>query len=231
MSLANVSKRGCSATVGATLLYALCGFAPPTDPSAAYLRGVDATPELVTVVADQPNETDYRLGLSDRLRVTVYGEDDLSGAFQIDSAGFVRLPLIGEVHAAGLTARQLEAGIANILDGGYLEDARVAVEVTEYRPFFILGQVGKPGQYPCTNNMSALNAIALAGGFTQKAVESTIYVRHAGEAEERAISIDQQTRIYPGDIVRVPETAFWSVMDVVSPVAGIGYASVTAVKP
>src|SRR5208282_5087669 len=197
---------------GASLLVGLAASARAQD--APPLKGfVDDT----VIVSAQRTSNDYRFGPGDKLRVTVYGEDDLSGEFQIDGAGYVRLPLIGDLRAEGLTAHQLEARIKNALDRGYLNDARVAVEVKEYRPFYVIGQVNKPGEYPYVSNMSVLNAIALAGGYTGKAVESTLYVRHQGEVEEHAIETDQLTRIYPGDVVRVPETAFWSFADVLAP--------------
>jgi polysaccharide export outer membrane protein len=189
------------------------------------LRGQED--EVVVVTAPRRN-MDYTLGSGDKLRVTVYGEDDLSGEFQIDGAGTLRLPLIGQVRAAGLTAPELETRVEQALDSGYLLNARVAIEVTTYRPIYIIGQVNKPGEYAYVSNMSALNAIALAGGFTEKAVESTIFVRHEGEAEEHPLAADDLTRISPGDVLRVRETFFWSVSDVLSPLTGIGYIAATA---
>ena len=183
--------------------------------------------ETVVVSADRTT-SDYRFGPSDKLRVTVYGEDDLSGEFQIDSAGFIRLPLIGAMKAAGSTAHELETRVAQTLDDGYLADAHVSIEVTTYRPFYIIGQVGKPGEYPYVSNMSALNAVALAGGFTEKATESSVYVRHEGETEEHEVPVDEFTRIQPGDVVRVRETTFWRVVDVLSPLTGFGYVAAQA---
>lgn len=183
------------------------------------------------IVSAQRGSFDYRFGPGDKLRVTVYGEDDLSGEFQIDGAGYIRLPLIGQMKAAGATAHELETHVAQVLDDGYLADARVAIEVTTYRPFYIMGQIGKPGEYPYVSNMSALNAVALAGGFTEKAMELTIYVRHEGEAQEHEMVVDEMTRIEPGDVVRVPETTFWRVIDVLSPLTGFGYVAAQAVVP
>lgn len=198
------------------------------DASPPSLKGFED--ETVIVNGTRTN-SDYRFGPGDKLRVTVYGEDDLSGEFQIDGAGYVRLPLIGQVKAAGATAHELETHVAQTLDDGYLADARVAIEVTTYRPFYIIGQVSKPGEYPYVSNMSALNAVALAGGFTEKATESTIYVRHENEIEEHEVSVDELTRIEPGDVVRVPETTFWRVIDVLSPLTGFGYVAAQAAAP
>jgi polysaccharide export outer membrane protein len=180
--------------------------------------------ETVTVTGLRPAlDTDYKLGPSDKVRVTVYNEEDLSGEFQIDGSGYVRLPLIGQIRAAGLSAHQLEAQVEGALDSGYLKNPRVNIEVSTYRPFYI-GQVTRPGEYPYVSNMSALNAIALAGGYTDKAVESTLYVRHEGETREHPVQVDELTRIYPGDVVRVSETAFWTAAEVLSPLTTLLYA-------
>jgi protein involved in polysaccharide export with SLBB domain len=214
------------ALAGASLLVGLAASARAQDVPA--LKGVvDDT----IVVTAQRTSNDYRFGPGDKLRVTVYGEDDLSGEFQIDSAGFIRLPLIGQMKAAGATAHELETQVTQTLDDGYMADARVAIEVTTYRPFYIIGQISKPGEYPYVSNMSALNAVALAGGFTEKATETTLYVRHEGEAEEREVIVDEMTRVEPGDVVRVPETTFWRVVDVISPLTGFAYVAAQAIAP
>jgi protein involved in polysaccharide export with SLBB domain len=164
---------------------------------------------------------DYRLGTSDKIRVIVYGEEDLGGEYQIDATGFVRLPLIGQVKAGGLTAHDLEGNIVTALANGYLNDPHVNVEVTAYRPFYIVGEVLKPGEYPYANGMTASSAVALAGGFTPKAIQSTVYVRHQGESIEQRVAANEGTPIRPGDVVRVDSTTFWDVMDVLSPLAGV----------
>ena len=164
---------------------------------------------------------DYRLGTGDKVRVTVFSEADLSGEFQVDATGFLRLPMVGQVKAGGLTAHDLESGIRAALADGYLNDPRVAVEITTYRPFYIVGEVMKPGEYPYANGMTASTAVAVAGGFTPKAVESMIYVRHQGENAEQRLAATDATLIRPGDVVRVESTAFWDVIDVLSPLAGV----------
>jgi len=214
------------ALAGASLLVGLTVSARADDPPP--LKGFESDTVVVTA---QRTSNDYRFGPGDKLRVTVYGEEDLSGEFQIDSAGFIRLPLIGQMKAAGATAHELETQVAQTLDDGYLADARVAIEVTTYRPFYIIGQISKPGEYPYVSNMSAINAVALAGGFTEKATDSTLYVRHEGETEEHEITVDEMTRIEPGDVVRVPETTFWRVVDVLAPLTGFGFVAAQAVAP
>jgi len=165
--------------------------------------------------------TSYRLGTGDKVRVIVFGEDDLGGEFQIDSSGFVRLPLVGEVRAQGLTVQVLEDRIEAALGSGYLQRPRVNVEVTDYRPFYIIGEVNKPGQYPYVNDMSAPNAIALAGGYTEKAADSFLYVRRNGSTKEEEVPADETTRIEPGDVVRVPPTMFWAAITFAGPLSAI----------
>ena len=181
--------------------------------AAAAPAGADASPAY--------GGMDYRLGSGDKIHVTVYDEADLSGDFQVDATGLIRLPLIGQVRAGGLTAHEIESGIAAALAQGYLNDPKVAVEITTYRPFYIVGEVLKPGEYPYANGMTASSAIALAGGYTPKAVESVIYVRHQGENQERRLAATDATAVRPGDVLRVDSTAFWDVMDVLSPLAGV----------
>ena len=163
----------------------------------------------------------YRLGTGDKVRVTVYGEDDLGGEFEVDGNGAISLPLIGEVTAAGESASSLEQQIATKLADGYLNSPRVSVAISTYRPFYVIGQVNHPGQFPYVNGMSALNAVALAGGYTNQANEGTIYVRRNGSPREEELPADQMTSILPGDVVRVPESTFWAVMSVAGPLAGL----------
>ena len=162
----------------------------------------------------------YQLGAGDKVRVTVFGETDLSGDYQVDGSGVVRLPLIGTVRAIGSTAPALETTIAAALAQGYLKNPRVNVEIIAYRPFYIIGAVNKPGEYPYVDHMSALNAVALAGGFTDAAKQSIVYVRHEGSTVEEEVPTDEITHIRPGDVIRVKTTLFWDAMTVFSPLAG-----------
>ena len=166
-------------------------------------------------------EVPYRLATGDKVHVIVYGEDDLGGDFDVDGNGYVRLPLIGQVKASDLSAHELEDRIASLLSDGYLQNPRVSVAVVQYRPFYIIGEVNKPGEYPYVNDMNALNAVALAGGYTEKANSGFVYVRRNGETEEQRLPADQATQIRPGDVVRVPPTVFWSLVNVASPLSAI----------
>ena len=151
---------------------------------------------------------DYKLGTGDKVHMTVFCEDDLSGDFEVDGSGFLRLPLIGEARAAGLSVHEFEAKVASMLNDGYLKDAKVSVQITNYRPFYIYGEVNKPGEYPFVNEMSVPTAIALAGGFTFRADSSDVYVQRNGSQTEVELPANQATKIGPGDIVRVPERFF-----------------------
>jgi polysaccharide export outer membrane protein len=171
---------------------------------------------------------EYVLGPADKLKLTVFGEPDLSGDFAVDGAGFIRLPLIGEVRAAGFTSQQLEGAVANALSQGYLRTPKVAVEVSSYRPFYIIGAVNRPGQYPYVDHMNALNAVALAGGFNTQAVESVVFVRREASNKEEEVPVDRTTPIYPGDVVRVHTTIFSDLTSWLSPFSGVAASAATA---
>jgi polysaccharide biosynthesis/export protein len=163
----------------------------------------------------------YILGSGDHVRVTVYGETDLSGEYAIDGNGYIALPLVGDVKAAGLSAPQLQTAVENAYGSGYLNEPRVAVEVTTYRPFTIIGQVTRPGQYSYVNGMSIVNAVAMAGGYTPQASEDFVYIRHEGDTKETRVDTDQDVQVRPGDVVYVKRTAFWDLMSIATPVTAI----------
>lgn len=169
----------------------------------------------------QPSIPQYVLGSGDKVRVTVYGEDDLSGEYAVDGNGYISLPLIGDVKAAGLSAPALQMAVANAYGNGYVNEPRVSVEVTTYRPFTIIGQVERPGQYSYVNGMNVVNAVAMAGGFTPQAQESTVYIRHEGDAKEIRVDADQDVQVHPGDTVYVERSAFWALMSIATPVTAI----------
>jgi polysaccharide export outer membrane protein len=150
----------------------------------------------------------YVLGVGDRIKLTVYGEEDLSGEYEIGSAGVVALPLIGDIPAANKDVRSFEQAVRAKLNEGYLRDPRVSVQVVNYRPFFILGEVSKPGSYPYVNGMNVLNAVALAGGYTYRADRSGVTVVHANDASKKEYAAPEESAVAPGDILRVPERFF-----------------------
>lgn len=159
------------------------------------------------ISAASPSGT-YLLGPTDRIRLKVYGEADITGEYEVDSNGFVSIPLAGPVKAAGLTTRQLEKGIASALAKGIVRDPRVNVEIALYRPFYILGEVKKSGEYPYRTGLTVMDAVATAGGFTYRANENKVYLRRSGSTVEEIYALDSPVLIFPGDNVRVPERYF-----------------------
>ena len=148
----------------------------------------------------------YRLGSGDLLRVIVFGEEDLSGEFEVDDTGAVSFPLIGQVSAEGRTLRSFEAAVGERLREGYLKDPRVSIQVLSYRPFYIIGQVEEPGEYPFVSGMNVLNAVALSGGFTPRANTKKALITRDGS--EGAYPVTPQTLLEPGDMIRIPERFF-----------------------
>jgi polysaccharide export outer membrane protein len=153
-----------------------------------------------------PTAAVYRLDSGDKLRVIVFGEDDLSGEFEVDGTGTVSLPLTGQVGARGLTLREFEAAVEAMLSNGYLKDPRVSAEVLNHRPFYIIGEVQEGGEYPFVSGMNVLTAVALAGGYSYRANTAKVYITR--EAEELELPASADTRVLPGDVIRVPERFF-----------------------
>lgn len=183
-------------------LVAACADGPRTSaPAPVSAAGASDTPlpEDATV--------DYTLGTGDKLRVLVFGEPDLSGEFDVSGSGNVALPLIGQVRARGLTLSGLEDAIEAKFREGYLNNPRVSVEVLNYRPFYIYGEVENSGQYPYTNGMTVLNAVAVAGGYTYRANQTSVYITR-GEGDEVEYPASTSVKVLPGDVVRVPERFF-----------------------
>ena len=150
----------------------------------------------------------YVLGSTDRIRLKVYGEPDISGEYEIDAGGNVSVPLAGHIKAAGSTTRQLEKSITSALSKGIVRDPRVNVEIVSYRPYYILGEVKKSGEYPYRLGLTVMDAVASAGGFTYRANENKIYLRRAGAGVEEVYALDAPVPVFPGDNIRVPERFF-----------------------
>jgi len=149
-----------------------------------------------------------RLQAGEKIRVNVYGEASLSGDYQIDPSGFVSLPLAGTVKAAGLTQPELEQELTQKFRTQYLRNPKVTVSVLEFRPFYILGEIEKPGAYPYTSGLNVLSAIAIAGGTTYRASKSTVLIQHPGEAGLREYPLTSSIPVLPGDIIRIPQRYF-----------------------
>ena len=144
----------------------------------------------------------------EKIRVTVFGEDRLSGEYEIDPSGYVSLPLAGSIKAAGLGKPELEAALAKKFRSEYLRDPKVTVEVTSFRPFYILGEVTRPGEYGFKSGLNVMSGIAIAGGTTYRASRSTILIQHVGEAGFKEYPLSPTIPILPGDLIRVPQRYF-----------------------
>jgi len=190
-------------TVG--LVAACSGSPPPAVPTAAI---GEATPAVTTGNGGGASVAGYQLGPGDQVRLTVFRHEDLSGEFEIDGEGFFAMPLVGEIMTAGMTARQLENEIETRLQGGgYLVEPQVSIEVLNYRPFYIIGEVNNPGSYQYVSGMNVINAVALAGGFSYRADQDDIVISRGG-SEGPQIEALPDTAVLPGDIIEVPERFF-----------------------
>lgn len=199
MSVQRMSRRQALRSVVAGLLVG--GPLVLTSKLAPAAEGTPAAPATDDI-------SGYTLGSGDKIRVTVFGHEDLSGEFEVDGSGNVSLPLIRNVKAEGLTVRQLEQTIAGRLSPDYLLNPSVSVEVLNYRPFYIYGEVTKPGSYPFVNGMTVVNAVAMAGGFTYRARTSSVRIVRANDPQRKQISADKDTPVMPGDVIEVPERYF-----------------------
>ena len=167
-------------------------------------------PQLVAVAgpAAPVYDTAYHLGTGDKLRVVIYGQEGLTNTYAIDASGMITMPLIGRVPARGRTPAGLAGEIAAKLRNGYLREPSVAVEVETYRPFFILGEVAAPGQYPYVPNMTVESAVAIAGGFSPRARRDSVTITHTDGSGVARFVVPLGTSIGPGDTVQVGERWF-----------------------
>ena len=186
------------ATLGSLLLLvAACETAIPAGPSTSGEQ-----------VVQQQAVSAYTLGNGDQLRITVFGQPDLSGQFEVDGTGSISMPLIGQVEALGLSTPELEERIVEKLDGDYVLNPRVSAEVINYRPYYILGEVNRPGEYPYNSGLTVVNAVAAAGGWTYRARKNVVYIKSVGSNQEQAIELTTSTVVSPGDTIRIGERRF-----------------------
>lgn len=151
----------------------------------------------------------YRLGSGDVISIYVLGEEDLKREkVRLNDAGTIQYPVLGEVRVLGLTIGDLEQRITSGLKGRYLIDPKVTVDIDEYRPFFINGEVGRPGGYPYVPGLTLLKAVTIAGGFKDRASKSKMWVIREGDPAQKREKVDMNSPIYPGDIVTIEESFF-----------------------
>ena len=186
---------------------------PPVDQPTA-TRAVTVAPEGASVArsAQVPvhvsPDADYVLGSGDKLRITVFGEDNLSGEFNIGGNGQLAFPLIGDVPAAGRSVDAVAQAITAALKQGYIKDPRVSAEVLTFRPFYVFGEVNKPGEYPYENGLTVLNAVATAGGFSYRANKKFVFMKRVRDAKELRVRLTPELTLLPGDTVRIGERLF-----------------------
>ena len=186
-------------------LAAGCSSSPPPSVPVAAVGGAGPAGAGEAPIEDISG---YKLGPGDALRVTVFRHEDLSGEFSLDGEGYFALPLVGEILAGGHTARQVESQVEDALkSGGYLVDPQVSIEVLNYRPFYIIGEVNNPGSFAYVSGMTVINAVALAGGYTYRADQDDIIISRGGSSGPRIQALPD-TEVLPGDIVEVTERFF-----------------------
>jgi polysaccharide export outer membrane protein len=174
------------------------------QPQSYAVRRVAQVVPVAVAFEDGP----YTLDSGDRLRIVVFGQDAISNNYTVDAQGQVSLPLVGAVEARGLTTAQLSSAIAGRLKSGFVRDPSVAVEIETYRPFFVLGEVTFPGQYPYVPNMTVENAIAIAGGFTPRASKDKVTITRKIQGVPTRTTLPLRSPIRPGDTVAVSERWF-----------------------
>ncbi len=188
-------------------------FAGPIGPAAAPPVARVAAPRAAAPInaaayAPEPRNKAYTLDSGDRLRVVVFGQDGLSNSYLVDASGHIAMPLIGSVSARGLTTDELSSRIADRLRQGFVREPHVAVEVEAYRPFFILGEVTQPGQYPYVADMTVETAVAIAGGFGPRAYRQTVELTRIVNGRQEQMTVPPSYALRPGDTINVHERWF-----------------------
>ena len=177
-----------------------------TSQAAAFAQG--QTPTTTRPPAPSQFSATYRVGSSDVLGIKVFGEEELSNKYTVDTDGSITFPLIGRFHVGGKTTREIEEGLTKALVPDWLKRGQVSVEIAQYRPYYILGEVKKSGEYPYRHGLPVPDTVASAGGFTYRANESKVYLRRAGAGREEILPLDAPVPVFPGDNIRIPERYF-----------------------
>jgi len=150
----------------------------------------------------------YRLGTGDEIKVTVFGEPDFSGPFVVDGQGAISMSFIGQVQVKDLTLKEAQQAIETKLKDCCLREPRVTAQMTKGRPYYILGEVNKAGEYPYTSGLTVMNAIAAAGDFTYRADKKKIMITSAATGVEQEVALTPTTPVKPGDRIRIRERFF-----------------------
>ncbi|MGN6516237.1 MAG: polysaccharide biosynthesis/export family protein [Rhizomicrobium sp.] len=150
----------------------------------------------------------YQLAKGDKIHVDVFNESNLSGDYVVGPDGKITLPLAGQVQAAGLTIPQLHDSVVKTLSQGYVQQPNVTISSVDLRPYYILGEVNKPGKYSYEPNLTIMDAVATAQGFTYRADKTDVFIRHAREASEKEYALTATLPVQPGDTIRFSERYF-----------------------
>lgn len=191
----SATRRVIAAVLAATAFTAGCSSGPEL-----------AQPSFATANPDDIERT-YRLGIGDKLKITVFGEDNLSGQFEVGALGSVAMPLVGEMPAKGVPITAFRDSLARKLADGYLKNPRVNVEVLNYRPIYVHGEVKTGGEFPYKSGLRLRDAIALAGGYTYRANQNFVVVFREGQGEMKT-AMTGSFAVLPGDNIRIPERFF-----------------------
>ncbi len=194
--------RRCAAVLICTAAVAL------TPASPVYPAPVDQstyTAPMNMAAGGASADIDYALGVADKVRVIVFDEPSLSGEFIVNANGSLSMPLIGDVRAIGNTASDIAQTIQTKLREGYVLEPRVSIDILTFRPFYILGEVNKPGEYPYSSGLTVDGAVATAQGYTYRAEKKSVYIKRAADARAIKMKLTTDLRIRPGDTIRVGE--------------------------
>jgi protein involved in polysaccharide export with SLBB domain len=186
-----------SLLLAASIMQAACSAAVPSQP----VRTTQAAPT---------QELEYTLAPGDKIRVVVFGEETLTGEYVITSGGNLSFPLVGNLKATDSTVEALQALLATALSNGYLNNPRVNIQVVSFRPFYILGEVNRPGEYPVSTGLTLQQAVASAGGYTYRANTRNVFIKHAIETKERLVDLRDPVTVIirAGDTIRIGERHF-----------------------
>ena len=180
------------------------------------LGACDPQPPMSTMTIQQPSQGtqnlrlgEYRVAPGDRLRVTVLSDTELSGEYEVDSTGMISPRMAGRVVVLGMTMPEIETMLAErYRSGGYLRNPRLSVDLVSRRPFYIIGEVGRPGSFPYVSGINVVQAIAIAGGYTRRASKPRITIQRFNAQQGQEETVTEDTPVGPGDIIRVPERWF-----------------------
>ena len=194
--------------LGAVLAMAVLPLALTGAPSGAGAQPPAPLGAATAQLSAAPAPLDYKLGVADKVRILVFNEPNLTGEYLVNANGSISFPLIGDVEAAGRTATEIRDQITAKLADGYLRSPQVSIDILSFRPFYILGEVNKPGEYPYVTGLTVMNAVATANGFTYRADQRHVFIKRTEDTKEKEYNLPGDIVLQPGDTVRIRERFF-----------------------